>query len=260
VTVELSPRMQALAVELANISAGHSGTCTWALTDLESGEHIGHDEDAVMPPASLAKVPILVTLYRAAQDGNLRLDDRIRYEEQHRSLGSGVLARMSFGVEMTARDAHWMARKLAEITPEHLRAIVREGQFSDPRAAEYLIRALVGRRSKLLDRYLLTWTPLSRPRAEGRELCFDDVATIGGVTAPLLRPMTHRATLDGRQLRVHAGPHGEVCATIPSGSGYRQVKVEGHISDEPGWLPPVEIHFVDRGGEGLLVVGVERRD
>ncbi|MEX0750340.1 MAG: serine hydrolase, partial [Dehalococcoidia bacterium] len=97
--------MQELERRLNAIADAHTGTCTWALTDLGSGAHIGRDEDATMPPASLAKVPILVTLYRAVEDGRLRLDERLRYEEQHRSLGSGVLARMSFGVEMTVRDA-----------------------------------------------------------------------------------------------------------------------------------------------------------
>lgn len=104
-TAQLSTRMAALTSQLSAIAARHSGTCTCALTDLESGEHTGFREDAVMPPASLAKVPILVTLYRATENGKLRLDDRIRYEQRHRSLGSGVLARMAFGVEMTVRDA-----------------------------------------------------------------------------------------------------------------------------------------------------------
>lgn len=98
-------RMAELARALDDVAGAHTGTCTWALTDLTSGEHIGHREDEAMPPASLAKVPILVTLYRAVEDGRLRLDDRITYEEQHRSLGSGVLARMSFGVQMSVRDA-----------------------------------------------------------------------------------------------------------------------------------------------------------
>ncbi len=101
----MTDKLQALASRLNAIADAHSGTCTWALTDLISGGHIGRDEDATMPPASLAKVPILVTLYRAADVGRVRLEDRIRYEEQHRSLGSGVLARLSFGVEMTVRDA-----------------------------------------------------------------------------------------------------------------------------------------------------------
>jgi beta-lactamase class A len=44
-------------------------------------------------------------LYRAVEDGALALDDRVRYEPQHRCLGSGVLSLMAPGVEMSVRDA-----------------------------------------------------------------------------------------------------------------------------------------------------------
>jgi beta-lactamase class A len=58
-----------------------------------------------MPTASLIKTPILATLYRAVEDGKLRLDDRTHYREEHRSLGSGILSKLDFGTEMTVRDA-----------------------------------------------------------------------------------------------------------------------------------------------------------
>ncbi|MEX2245902.1 MAG: serine hydrolase [Dehalococcoidia bacterium] len=97
--------MQELASELRRISDAYSGRCTWALTGLPSGEHIGHDEHDVMPTASLIKVPVLATLYRAVADGKLKLDDPIVYGPEHRCLGSGVLSKLSFGVQMTVRDA-----------------------------------------------------------------------------------------------------------------------------------------------------------
>lgn len=166
--------------------------------------------------------------------------------------------------QMTERDAHWMARKLAEIGPVHLRAMVHEGKFSDPRNDERLYRTILGRREKLLERYLLSWTPISRPRAEGRELCFDDMATIAGLTAPRLRPMTHEASLEGRRLPVRV-PDPEqgtiVCATLPPGGPeYAVVDIRGHISDGVGWLPSVRVHVWDRPGRPLLVAGVERTD
>jgi beta-lactamase class A len=91
--------------ELADIGSRHSGKWTYALTDLVSGEHIGHDEDALMAPASLIKVPILVALYRAVEDGRARLSDHIQYREDQKVLGSGVLVHMTPGAEMTVRDA-----------------------------------------------------------------------------------------------------------------------------------------------------------
>lgn len=97
--------LAALDAELQSIGARYTGAWTYALTDLGSGAHIGLREDELMPPASLIKVPVLVALYRDVHEGKLSLTDRVRYEEGHRTLGSGVLARLSPGVEMTVRDA-----------------------------------------------------------------------------------------------------------------------------------------------------------
>jgi len=95
----------ALHEQLLTIGEGYSGTWTYALTDIAHGGHIGKDEDVVMPTASLIKVPILIGLYQAVEDGRISLDDRITFEDRHRFPGSGVLQRMSPGVEMSVRDA-----------------------------------------------------------------------------------------------------------------------------------------------------------
>ena len=91
--------------ELRRIGSDYSGTWTYALIDIASGEQIGFDSDDVMPTASLIKVPILNALYQAVHEGKLALDDRTTYREEHRCLGSGVLERLTPGVEMSVRDA-----------------------------------------------------------------------------------------------------------------------------------------------------------
>ncbi len=98
-------RLQDLEAQLRSIGASNIGTWTAAVTDLTTGERIAIDGRRAMPPASLAKVPVLTALYQAVDDGTVRLADRITYEEAHRSLGSGVLSMMSPGVEMSVRDA-----------------------------------------------------------------------------------------------------------------------------------------------------------
>ena len=98
-------KLTALDEELRRIGSSYTGKWTYALTDIESGEHIGFDEDDVMPAASLIKVPILIALYQAVKDGRITLDDRITFGDEHRFPGSGVLQRMSSGVEMSVRDA-----------------------------------------------------------------------------------------------------------------------------------------------------------
>jgi beta-lactamase class A len=97
--------LSSLHSQLLSIGGRYSGAWTYALTDLGSGEHIGRDEDDVMPTASLIKVPILIGLYQAVNDGCLALDDRIRLRDEHRFPGSGVLQHMASGAELSVRDA-----------------------------------------------------------------------------------------------------------------------------------------------------------
>jgi beta-lactamase class A len=97
--------VSALDRDLRAIAARHSGTVTYALTDLGSGAHLGRDEDAVMPAASLIKVPILIALYQAAHEGRVSLDERIALRDEHRFPGSGVLQHLASGAELTVRDA-----------------------------------------------------------------------------------------------------------------------------------------------------------
>ncbi|HSP55706.1 MAG TPA: serine hydrolase, partial [Dehalococcoidia bacterium] len=98
-------KLEGLEEELLRIGSAYSGKWTYALTDIGSGERIGRDPDEVMPTASLIKVPVLAALYRAGDEGRVSLTDRIRYDDSHRCLGSGVLSRMTPGVEMLVRDA-----------------------------------------------------------------------------------------------------------------------------------------------------------
>lgn len=51
--------------------------------------------------------------------------------------------------ERTDRDVRWGARIVAGFTDEHIRAAVAQGKYSDPLAAEYLVRTLIERRDKV---------------------------------------------------------------------------------------------------------------
>ncbi|MCH7697884.1 MAG: serine hydrolase [Chloroflexi bacterium] len=97
--------ISSLRSQLQTIGNAYTGKWTYSLTDIESGDRIGFDEDDLMPTASLIKVPILIALYQAVEDGRISLDDRITFGDEHRFPGSGVLQRMSTGVEMSVRDA-----------------------------------------------------------------------------------------------------------------------------------------------------------
>jgi hypothetical protein len=54
----------------------------------------------------------------------------------------------------TARDVRWGVRIVAGFDEPLIRAAVRQGRFSDPRAEDYLVRTLLERRDKLVSRWL----------------------------------------------------------------------------------------------------------
>ena len=56
--------------------------------------------------------------------------------------------------ERTERDIRWGARIVAGFTDEMIRAAVDRGRYSDPRTTEYLVKALLERRDKLVRRWL----------------------------------------------------------------------------------------------------------
>src|SRR5690606_13722080 len=64
---------------------------------------------------------------------------------------------------LTEGDAAWMARIVARFTDEHVRALARQGLFLDPVVESELARILMGRRDKILERYLTRLSPLTWP-------------------------------------------------------------------------------------------------
>lgn len=56
--------------------------------------------------------------------------------------------------ERTERDVRWGARIVAGFSDEMIRGAVERGRYSDPRVTEYLTRALIERRDKLVHRWL----------------------------------------------------------------------------------------------------------
>ena len=74
------------------------------------------------------------------------------------------------------------ARLLARMSPTLVRAVIAEAQLSDPAIAAELERVLLGRREKLLRRYLGRLSPLTRPRVDEHEqLCVVDARREAGL-------------------------------------------------------------------------------
>lgn len=94
-----------LSADLNHIAAAYDGVMGIFVKDLTSGETFSANADTVFPQASSIKIPILVELMSQAQEGKLRLDERITIQRAGLVGGSGVLQFFSDGgSEISMRD------------------------------------------------------------------------------------------------------------------------------------------------------------
>lgn len=83
---------------------------------------------------------------------------------------------------MLPDDAFWAAKQVAAFTDEDIRALVRSGQFSDPRAEQWVAECLIRRRDKIVRAFVPKLLPIDRFRVNGGRLEFDLVGS--GVIEP----------------------------------------------------------------------------
>jgi hypothetical protein len=72
-------------------------------------------------------------------------------------------------------DEFWAAKQVMAFRDEHIRAIVRTGEYSDPRAEDWVVRALIARRDKIGRASFAKVLPLDRFRVENGRLEFSDL-------------------------------------------------------------------------------------
>jgi D-alanyl-D-alanine carboxypeptidase (penicillin-binding protein 5/6) len=97
------PRLAALIQPLVDAHQGEVGV---AIQHLESGATYAHRGDVPMPTASLIKLPLMVTAYRAVDRGELDLQRPLTLSEADKVPGSGILtAHFSAGTVISLRDA-----------------------------------------------------------------------------------------------------------------------------------------------------------
>ena len=80
-------------------------------------------------------------------------------------------------------DAYWAAKKVMAITDDQIRVMVETGQYSDPRAVDYLTRTLMARRNAIGKEYLTEVLALDHFEVRNRRLEFRDLAVDYGITA-----------------------------------------------------------------------------
>jgi hypothetical protein len=174
----------------------------------------------------------------------------------------------AFG-RMTERDAAWMARIIAQMDERDLQAAVSAAEL-DQRIADEWVRVLMGRRQKILDRYLTRLSPLAEPKLVQRD----------GTTALCARDLAFDArTVKARQYRVRMAEDGEwreapasqptvdaqgrVCAKLPSSKRASkahpaafslEIATDGRAVEAGA----ARVHVYQQGPESYLLAGLER--
>lgn len=147
---------------------------------------------------------------------------------------------------MTERDAAWMARILARLTPAMIHELVEMARFADPAIGDYLEGVLDGRLSKILERYLTRLSSIADVHLEGPgRLCATDVAEWRGLRDPARFRYTARIE-GGPWLPVDRRPGGQLCVVLPhvaTDGGYPDAAAERYV----------RVHLEDGVSSGALV-------
>src|SRR5262245_34452928 len=164
-------------------------------------------------------------------------------------------------------DAFWAARRVAAFTDDMIRAAVHTGQYSDPKAEQYLGDVLIKRRDKIKQIYLNAVNPIVSPRLDGSgRLTFENAAVAGGVasgaatyhaswfrldnttgtTQPIGSDMQSTTTTIDAPQGLPTAPNSYIAIDI-------SIDSEGH----PTWKRPVRTSF-RRDSSGWKLVGLER--
>lgn len=179
-------------------------------------------------------------------------------------------------VRSRADDTFWAARKLMAISDDLIRAGVKAGHYSDPAAAEFLIKTLIERRDKIGRAWLTAVNPIVDPNlAENGTLTFRNVAVdLKCAPAPAAYHVawyrfdnatgessaaggadtaTERVTAPADVLS-RAGAD----TSVRGGRGqFIRVDISASSAEFPSWTSPVRAYF-RRIANGWKLVGFER--
>ncbi len=95
-----------LAARLEAVVATHRGKIAIAVKSLDTGEAFYLHADDVMPTASLIKLPVMVEVFRQAEAGKVKLDQKLTLTKEDCVPGAGVLTdSFTPGATFTLLDA-----------------------------------------------------------------------------------------------------------------------------------------------------------
>ncbi len=93
-----------LRTEIVKVAREVKGQMGLYMKHIESGKEIAIDADKIFPLGSVFKIPLMVEVFRQANEGIISLDEKLRLEPKYYCIGTGILQYLSPGTELTVRD------------------------------------------------------------------------------------------------------------------------------------------------------------
>lgn len=153
--------------------------------------------------------------------------------------------------EADRADSYWAAKLVMRFDKPMLEAIVAEGGYSEPGAAEYVVKTLLERRDAIGRAYLESVSPLDDFDASSTGLCMTDL----GVRFRLATNGSVERLDDERVVeRRTATANGRVCISLPRHENYTVYRLRVRRGKDV--RPPLEIHL--KGGARPRILGVIR--
>jgi hypothetical protein len=166
-------------------------------------------------------------------------------------------------LRMTARDAYWGAKVVTSFSDAQIAALLEAARYR-PESAALVGHALRVRRDRIGARFLATQTALEGPAvsADGRALCFEDLAVARGYRAPAaVRYRLMVRDPQGRIVQQAELPAEGSRSCLPLGDVSRTTYLVASVATVSGGqvAPAARVHLRLRPAESrLVVVGLER--
>jgi beta-lactamase class A len=93
-----------LRQEITKISKEVKGQMGLYMKHVESGKELAIDADKIFPLGSVFKIPVMMEVFRQANDRIISMDEKLLLENRSLCIGSGILQYLSPGTEFTIRD------------------------------------------------------------------------------------------------------------------------------------------------------------
>jgi len=173
-------------------------------------------------------------------------------------------------LRMTEEDAFWAARIVMGFTDDQIRAIVKTGRLTDPKAEAYLTECLIKRRDKIGRYWLNQLNPLDGFKVDQTSIAFDNAAVRLAGSAPAEGHDVQWYRFDNMaEKRTAVGPRQTIKESrlaIPaevfdgaasSSAQFAVVEISTRSSSQPKWARPAHV-YLRKSGTAIGIVGIER--